>query len=171
MIFDQTWLAELLELQKKAAELTKGKTSADEVQDLVMTVLNTWGINDLPWDGGFRFKDSFSPKGNVESKTGRYMNIDISETKQHVNVRILIPSIEDQNNLAVRLVNNALYISGKSSIFDNDDGSFNRKIRLPAVVTAAGAEAAYWDNHLTISLPKMLTQGGEVIPVNFSPTK
>jgi HSP20 family protein len=170
MIFDQTWLAELLELQRKAAELSKNKTSVDEVQDLVMTVLQKWGINDLPWDGDFKSRDSFWNKGNAEPKTERYPNIDISETKQYVYIRILIPGIEEQNDLTVRLVNNTLCISGKSSILSNNDGSFSRTIRIPAVVTATGAEATYRDNHLAISLPKMLPHDSEVIPLSFFPS-
>jgi HSP20 family molecular chaperone IbpA len=171
MMFDQTWLAELLDLQRKTAEFTQGKKSVDEVQDLVMTVLNKWGINDLPWDGDFKSRGSFSPKGNEESKTEGYMNINISETKQHVIIKILIPGIADPNDLTVKLVNNVIYISGKNSILGNEEGSFSRKIRLPALVTTVCAEAIYRDNHLTITLPKMLTQGDEVIPLSFFPSQ
>jgi HSP20 family molecular chaperone IbpA len=171
MIFDQTWIADLLELQKKASELTKGKNPTEEVQGLVMDVLNNWGINDFPWNGDLESKKSFWTNSNVEPKTKRNLNFDISETKDYIHIQASIPGIEDKNDLAIKLHGDTLYITGKSNIFDNDGGSFNRKIRLPAETTALGAEATYHDDTLTISLPKMTTEGGETIPLNFSQTK
>lgn len=167
MIFDQNLLAELLELQRKAADLTKSKTSVDEVQDLVMTLLNKWGISDLPWVGDFKSRYSFQTKGNTESTNSRHFNIDISEKKQHIQVQVLLPGIKDQSDLSIKLLGNTLYITENNSNRDDNDGPFNRKIRLPAEVTSAGATAIYRDNHLTITLPKIAADG-EFIPLDFS---
>jgi HSP20 family molecular chaperone IbpA len=171
MIFDQTWLAELLELQKKTVELTKGKNSVDEIQDLVMSLLNKWGISDLPWNGDFKSHDLFWAKDIFESKTDQHFNIDISEKKQHIQVRALIPGIENQSAISIKLSGNTICINGKSSCIANNEGSFDRKIQLPAEVTSAGASASYQENHLTIILPK-IPADGEVIPLlDFSQTE
>ncbi len=166
MIFDQTWMTELLELQKKATELVKGKNSAEDVQNLVIEVLNQWGINNLPWDGGDLESKTWA-KGTPERKTGPNFNIDISETKNNIVIRASIPGIENKNDLFIKLRGEILVIAGKCSHFNNDGGFFSRKVRLPAEVTTVGAEATYQNDNLTISLPKMTTEDGEIIPLNF----
>ena len=166
MIFDQAWMSELIELQKKAAALVKGNNPTDDIQGLVMEVLNKWGINKLPWDGDI--KSRMGTNDTPERKSGQSLNIDISETKNNVLVQAFIPGIEDQNNLSVKLRDDTLMIAGKCNNLNNDDGSFSRKIRLPAEVTAIGAEATYRDGNLTISLPKITSEDGEIIPLNFS---
>ena len=169
-MFDQNWLSELFELQKKVAGFSNNPASVDEIQDLVMNVLNKWGINHLPSDGDFRYKDWFSAKNDEKFKSERYMNIDISETKQNILVRVVIPGIEDQADLAVKLLGNTLQINGKSSSFDENEGTFNRKIRLPAEDTPSGASAVYRDNQLTVTLPKAAANG-EIIPLDFMKTQ
>lgn len=167
MNFDQSWMTDLFELQKKALELTKGKNPVDEVQNLVMETLNKWGINNLPWHGDTEPAKTLWPKDTPEPSTGNNLNIDISENKTCVFVRALIPGIEDPNGLSVKLEGDLVVISGKSTSFTNDGGSFNRSVRLPAEVTATGAEASYRDESLTITLPKVKVDEGEIIPLNF----
>lgn len=157
MIFDQTWMAELLELQKKAAEIVKGKNFSADIQSLVTETLNKWGINGLSWDG-----DLESKMWNRDSG-----DIDISETKNNVLIKAFIPGIGDKNELLIKLCGGILTISGECNQLNNDGGSFNRQIRLPMEVTASGAKANYRDGNLTILLPKKATEDGEIIPVNF----
>lgn len=166
MNFDQSWMTELLELEKKATELVKGKNSADDVQGLVKEVLNKWGINNLPWGGDMESK--IWAKSTPEQQSGPNLNIDISETKNKVLIQASIPGIEDKNDLLIKLKGDTLVISGKSNPPNNDDdGTFSRKIRLPVEVTALGAEATYRNDNLTISLPKTASEDGEIIPLNF----
>lgn len=165
MNFDQSWMTELLELEKKATELVKGKNSADDVQGLVKEVLNKWGINNLPWGGDMESK--IWAKSTPEQQSGPNLNIDISETKNKVLIQASIPGIEDKNDLFIKLRGEILIITGKCNHLNNDGGFFSRKIRLPAEVTTVGAEATYQDDNLTISLPKMATEDGEIIPLSF----
>lgn len=171
MIFDQTWMAELLDLQRKAAELKQGKNPADGVQDLVMEVLNKWGITNLPWNENLESMRNLWTKGTSEPQQGADWNIDISERKTDLLIKVLIPGIEDKRDLLVKLQGDILHIAGKSSYVDNDGGVFSRKIQLPVEVTALGAGASYQDDNLTISLPKRISEIGEVIPLNFFQTK
>lgn len=166
MIFDQSWMAELLELQKKAAELVKGKNSADNIQSLVMEVLKQWGINNLPWEGDS--EAAMGGKGTPERESGANFDIDISETKDNVLIRAAIPGIEDKNDLFIKLRGDILTITGKCNHFNQDSGFFGRKVRIPAEVTSLGAEAIYRNDNLTISLPKITTEDGELIPLSFS---
>jgi HSP20 family protein len=165
MIFDQSWMTELLELQKKTAELAKGKNSADNIQSLVMEVLNRWGINNLPWEGDS--KATMGVNGAPERESGANFDIDISETKNNVLIRASIPGIEDKTDLFIKLRGGILMITGKCNHLNQDDGFFSRKVRIPAEVTALGAEATYRNDNLTISLPKIAAEDGELIPVNF----
>ena len=167
MIFDQAWMAELIELQKKAAELGQGKNAAGDVQGLVMEVLNKWGINNLPWDGDL--ESMLWTKGTLERKSGPNFNIDISETKNNVLIQASIPGITDKNEISIKLLRSqTLIISGEIDHFNNDAGSFSRKILLPAEVTTIGAEATYRNGILTVSLPKTTMEDGEMIPLKFS---
>ncbi|HBF37190.1 MAG TPA: hypothetical protein DDW50_07700 [Firmicutes bacterium] len=170
MKFDQAWLSDLLNLQKRASELAKNNNSTSEIQDLVKTILNQYGINDLPWYENSQSSSSGKAKENAESKAAsQYFNIDISEKKQYVQIQILMPGIEEPNNLLIKLSGNALDISGKSSLITENSGSFSREIRLPAEVTSTGVSALYKDDYLTITLPKIPPEG-EVIPFDFYPS-
>jgi HSP20 family protein len=166
MNFNQGWMAELLELQKKAAAMGENKFSADEVENLVVGLLNKWGITNLPLGNYFKYQDS-SRADTTEPSNNGHFDIDIAETKQQIRIEIIIPGITDQNDLAIRLIDNTLAISGKSSSFAENDGQFDRKIKLPAEVTAIGATATYRDQHLSITFPKPKEPGVETIPVDF----
>jgi HSP20 family molecular chaperone IbpA len=166
MIFDQAWIAELIELQKKAAELGQGKNSAGDVQGLVMEVLKKWGINNLPWDGDL--ESMMWSKGAPARKSGPDFNIDISETKNNVLIRASIPGITDEKEISIKLSGETLMIFGKIGHPENDAGYFSRKIRLPAEVTTMDAEAIYRDDLLTITLPKTTKEDEATIPLRFS---
>lgn len=165
MFFDQAWMTELLELQKKAADLARGKNTTAEVQSMVMEVLKKWGINNLPWDSDSETK--MGVKDSPERKSGPNFNIDISETKNNVLIQAAIPDIKDKNDLSIKLWGDTLMITGKCTNLMNTGGSFCQKLRLPANVTVSGAEATYRNGNLTISLPKMTMEDGEIIPLNF----
>lgn len=171
MIFDQTWMADLLELQKKSAQLAKGKNSVDEVQNLVMETLNKWGMNNLPWNNELESNQFFWSKNTAEPKTGQNWNVDISETKNSVFIEALIPGIEAKNDLTIKLQSNILYVSGKSNHLKADSNSFSREIRLPANVTTSGAEAIYQNDKLKVLLPKLTPEEGEFIPIHFFETE
>jgi Molecular chaperone (small heat shock protein) len=169
MNFNQGWMAELLELQKKAAAMGKNKFSADEVENLVVGLLSKWGITNLPLSNYFKYQDSsWAKQDTTEPRNSGHFDIDIAETKQQIRIEIIIPGIADQNDLAIRLIDNTLAISGKSSSFAENDGQFDRKIKLPAEVTAIGATATYRDQHLSITFPKREEPGVEIIPVDFT---
>lgn len=171
MNFDRIWMADLLELQKKAAELAQGKNPSEEVQGLVMEVLQKWGINNFPWRESREPKGVFWPKDASEAASGVNRNTDITETKNHLVVETFLPGIEAPNDLFIKLQGDILYITGKSNpdsgAGDNDDGAFTRKVRLPAPVTASGAEAGYQEEKLKIILRKAANGDGETIPLSF----
>jgi HSP20 family protein len=170
MNFNQGWMAELLELQKKAAAMSKNKFSADEVENLVVSLLSKWGITNPPLGNHFKPQDStWAKQDTTESSNSGHFDIDIAETEQQVRIEMIIPGIADQNDLAIKLIDNTLDISGRSSNFAENNGRFRRKVKLPAEVTAIGATATYRDQHLNITFPKRQESGVETIPVDFTP--
>lgn len=169
MSFDSSWPTDLQELQKRAAELGNSKNPSGAALDLAMDLLNKWGISGLPWNSNFESLKSLWAKSDLYS--GSNLNIDIAERKQDLLVQVLIPGIKEQNDLSVRFLNQVLYITGKSSSYEKEGGSFNREIRLPAAVTTRGAAATYRNNLLTITLPKTAPEEAETIPVSFFPAE
>lgn len=176
MIFDESWLSELIELQKKASEMAKGRNSADDIQGLVKTVLNQWGISGFPWEqnsqsqteSGSQKSGPFEAKNDAPYNENHY-NIDIAEKKQTIEIKIQIPGILDPNDLQIKLSANTLKIAATPNRMTENEGSFSRKIRLPSEVTPIGALAEYKDNYLTVTLPKMPPEG-EIIPFDYYPS-
>ncbi len=172
MMFNESWLSDLMELQKKAAETAQNKNSADEIQSLVRSVLGQWGISGFPWEqnfqsGGFPRNEPFEGKTDSPSHENHY-NIDISEQKESVQIQIQIPGIVDPHGLQMKLAANTLHIMATTKGIGENEGSFDRKIRLPSEVTPTGASAVYKDNCLTVILPKIPPEG-ENIPFDFYP--
>ncbi len=173
MMFNESWLSELMEMQKKATEMAKNKNSADEIQGLVKSVLGQWGISGFPWEqsfqsGGFPRNEPFEEKTDSPSHENHY-NIDISEQKESVQIQIQIPGIGDPHDLQIKLGANTLHIAAAIKGTGDNEGSFSRKIRLPSEVTLTGASAVYKDNCLTVILPKIPPEG-ENIPFDFYPS-
>ncbi len=169
MIFGESWLSDLLELQKKASEMAKDKDSFEEIQGLVKTVLNQWGISGFPWEQNFQSTGGFQKSEPFEAKTDLHFNVDISEKKQSIEIRIPIPGIEDPNDLQIKLSANSIHITATMNRMTENGVSFDQKIRLPSEVTPTGASAVYKDNYLTIILPKIPPEG-EIIPFDFYPS-
>ncbi len=173
MMFNESWLSELMALQKKAAEMAKNKNTTDEIQGLVRSVLGQWGISGFPWEqnfqsGAFPRKEPFEGKTDSPSPEDHY-NIDISEQKKSVQIQIQIPGIEEPNDLQIKLAANTLHIAATIKAMGENEGSFDRKIQLPSEVTPTGASAVYQDNRLRVMLPKMPPEG-ENIPFDFYPS-
>ena len=169
MNFDSSWMDDLHELQKRAAELGGNENPSNAALELAMDLLKKWGVDSIPWNNNFESLKSLWAKGNLYG--GPNKNIDISERKQDVLVQMTIPGIKDQNDLSVSFANQTLYINAKSNAYEKEGGSFSREIRLPAAVTTEGATAAYRNHLLTVTLPKTAPQKGEKIPVSFLPAE
>ncbi|OAG27331.1 Hsp20/alpha crystallin family protein [Thermodesulfatator autotrophicus] len=88
--------------------------------------------------------------------------VDIFEVPQAVVVMVNCPGA-DRDLFEIRLDGNFLYVRGYRNLpikqgrvyqLEGEYGPFERLIRLPFVVTAEGAEAAFEDGLLKIILPK-----------------
>ncbi len=168
MTFDQSWLSDLMEIQKKVDEIVKNKNSSNEIQSLVRTVLGQWGIPDFPWEGNSQFTGGFQKNEPYEAQNDPHFNIDISEKKQSIEIKIKLPGIEDSNGIQIKLSGNTLNINATMNRIDENESSFTRKIRLPSEVTPTGASAVYKNNYLSITLAKIPPEG-ESIPLDFYP--
>lgn len=167
MSFDSSWMTDLHKLQKRAAELGNSDNPSGAALELAMDLLNKWGVGDLPFNSSFESLKSLWAKSDLYA--GLNSNIDITERKQDILVSLSIPGIKEADDFSVRLANQVLYLTGISR--DGKEAEkFNREVRLPAPVTAQGATAAYRNNRLTITLPKIAPQEGEKIAVSFVPS-
>jgi HSP20 family protein len=90
--------------------------------------------------------------------------VDIYEEGDHLVVKAELPGI-DKNDLNVRLLDNALIISGEKKTersegnkgyyrIERSSGSFERNIRLPDGVNAEKATARFRNGILEIRIPK-----------------
>jgi HSP20 family protein len=90
--------------------------------------------------------------------------VDIYEEGDHLVVKAELPGI-DKNDLIVRLLDNALIISGEKKTertegnrdyyrIERSSGSFERNIRLPEGVNTEKATARFRNGILEIRLPK-----------------
>jgi HSP20 family molecular chaperone IbpA len=170
MIMNQGWLAELFELQRKAAELSRGGNPTAEVQNMVLDLLKRWGLDGSFWNGapaaGFPFQAGHEPERRNEAPSG---DVEIRETQGTVRVQTVIPGIAQPGDLRLELQGNLLSLSGSSGQSGADSNGFSRMIRLPAAVTAAGATAVYEAGQLTVTLPKLVPENGAIPLDRFVP--
>ncbi len=167
MIFDQSWMNQLLELQKKAAELTHEKFPTNGMEGFIREVLNQWGGNNSNWAENLESVLALWQNNNPASFSSQDSNVDIAESKETIKVTLAISGITGPAELSIRLQNDDTLLIERQ----NETGaeqSFHRKIRLPAKVTGVGSAASYQKDKLTVSLPKLDNVAEQTIPVTIT---
>jgi HSP20 family protein len=119
------------------------------------------------WDGDLEF-----------TEVGEWRPVmDVSETKETLNVKVEVPGIEPKN-VHVLLENGMLTIKGekKQEVEEKDErfyrmercsGTFMRALRLPVPVDATKVKAVFTNGVLTITLPKVAEAKGTTIPIRI----
>jgi HSP20 family molecular chaperone IbpA len=159
-MFNPDWMDQLYKLQQKAAELTQNQNSTEVVNDLISNVLKQWGLPNIG-----DIDSNMSLWQNNQPKTGKNnSDIHITENSSHLVIRAIIPGIKEPNDFTIKLRGFSLSIH---CILAPENNNFHRQVQLPAEVTVQGATATYQNEVLTITLPKLLVDCNETIPVAF----
>jgi HSP20 family molecular chaperone IbpA len=159
-MFNPDWMEQLSKLQQKAAELTQNQNSTEVVNDLVSNVLKQWG---LPNMGDLDSNMSLWQNNNQKAAKNN-SDVHITENSTQFVIRAIIPGIKEPNDFNVKLRGLSLSIH---CILASENNNFHRQVQLPAEVTVQGATAVYQNEVLTITLPKLLVDCSETIPVTF----
>ena len=102
-------------------------------------------------------------------------NLDLSETKEALTVKVEIPGM-DSKDVQVTLQENVLTIKGEKKEekeskderyhrVERNYGAFARSVRLPVGVDGSKVEARFKNGVLTVTLPKTPGARGTTVPV------
>jgi HSP20 family protein len=111
-----------------------------------------------------RLFDSVAGDPSVESSTGVFPPLNVTQDEDNVYIRAEIPGI-DAEQLSISALRNRVTLSGKREIAieqgkgsyhrrERAEGSFSRTLNLPVEVDAERVEARYVNGVLTLTLPK-----------------
>jgi HSP20 family protein len=107
---------------------------------------------------------------------GEWMpNLDLSETKEALTVKVEIPGM-DPKEVQVTLQENVLTIKGEKKEekeskderyhrVERNYGAFARSVRLPVAVDGSKVEARFKNGLLTVTMPKTPGARGTTVPV------
>lgn len=136
-------------------------TLMDEMERLMEESFNRsfFGTGMLPFR---RLFQEFGSRGMV------YPSIDMYEDKGTIVVKAELPGL-DRNDIDVRLMGNAIVISGEKKTeeklerkdyfrMERSHGTFNRTLNLPSGIDADHATASFKDGMLEVRIPKTTGQ-------------
>lgn len=124
------------------------------------------------------FERFFGELPSVDVSWGWTPRLDMTETKDSLNIRAELPGLEAKD-LDVSLVGDTLTIKGekKQEKEEKDDyhhvversyGAFSRMVRLPASVASDKITANFKNGVLTLTLPKTEEAKRKAIPINIA---